>query len=137
MCQLILISSFRKSCQPQSVWTAAGRTKQTVVSNCRHSRQWNLFILLQLFFGLSLGLLECFFFLLFIDKSLSDTKLQLGLCRARPVQWRSGGPRAVRSGSAPAPVHLRTWAFCTCQFCQQFSDQRYRTLWQESIFGGD
>lgn len=62
MCQLILISSFRKSCQPQSVWTAAGRTKQTVVSNCRHSRQWNLFILLQLFFGLSLGLLECFFF---------------------------------------------------------------------------
>lgn len=77
-----------------------------------------------------------FFSLLFIDTSLSDTKLQLGLCRARPVQWRSGGPRAVRSGSAPAPVHLRTWAFCTCQFCQQFSDQRYRTLWQESIFLG-
>lgn len=77
-----------------------------------------------------------FFSLLFIDTSLSDTKLQLGLCRARPVQWRSGGPRAVRSGSAPAPVHLRTWAFCTCQFCQQFSDQRYRTLWQESFFWG-
>lgn len=58
--------------------------------------------------------------------TLPDSKLQLGLSRARTVQWQPGGPRALRRGARPAPRHLRPGTLRTRQLCQHLADQRYK-----------
>lgn len=44
---------------------------------------------------------------------LPDPWLQFSLSRPRAVQRGPGGPRALRRGSGPAPLHLCPWTFCT------------------------
>lgn len=137
----------RESSQPRSTRCPAGRTEQTAVPNFRHPCKTNRFSTLlnnshlhhlntsseligDYFYTICLTASADIAFRVFspscssLGPPLSDPWIQLWLGRTRAVQWQPGGPWAVRGGSGPASLLLRSWTFSARQFCQQLSDQR-------------